>query len=161
MSVQQLRAGEITGQEKTARHTPAFFDPETLPWTPWVMEGTWFKLLSVDPLSGGFTMMLKVSPNNEAPIHGHIGAVEGIITKGGFGYDEDRGRAGHFVLEMGGINHKPDTDDDGMEMFAVIRGPLLGYHDDGSVALVLDGKKMYELAVAANCADHIEKPRDW
>lgn len=146
---------------ETKRSTPAFYNLEGLPWNDWVMPGTWFKLLNVNPISGGFTMLLKVEPNNLAPVHGHVGSVEGIILQGGFGYGDDRGRAGDYVREMGGINHIPNTDDDGMIMFAVVNGPLIGYHDDGSVAAVLDGKFMYELAASHGAVDHIEKPADW
>lgn len=142
-------------------HRKAFYDLNQLPWLDWVMEETWFKLLNVNPITGGFTMMLKVGPNNTAPVHGHIGSVEGIVLEGGFGYGEDRGRAGWYVREPGGINHIPDTDADGMVMFATVNGPLMGYHPDGSVAIVVDAKLMYELAAAGNAAEHIDKPVDW
>jgi len=126
-----------------------------------VMPGTWFKLLNINPVTGGFSMLLKVSPSNEAPIHGHFGAVEGVLLEGGFSYDEDRGRAGDYVYEGAGIRHIPRTHEDGMVMFAVVHGPLGGYHDDGSVAAVVDARLMYDMAVAANAADHIEKPTHW
>lgn len=147
--------------EGTKRATPAFYNISTLPWHDWVMPDTWFKLLNINPVTGGFTMLLKVGPDNLAPVHGHIGAVEGIVLEGGFGYGDDRGRAGDYVREMGGINHIPNTDADGMVMFAVVNGPLVGYNDDGSIAAVLDAKFMYELAAAHGGADHIEKPVDW
>lgn len=146
---------------QTRLHRPAFHDAGAMPWLDWVMPETWFKLLNVDPVHGGFTMLLKVGPNNTAPVHGHIGGVEGILLEGGFGYGEDRGRAGWYVREPGGINHIPDTDSDGMVMFATVNGPLLGYNGDGSIAIVVDAKLMYEMAVAGGCADHIDKPADW
>ncbi len=145
----------------TATHRSAFFNPSSLPWADWVMEGTWFKLLNINPVTGGFSMLLKVSPDNEAPIHGHFGAVEGFMLEGGFSYDEDRGRVGDYVYEGAGIRHIPKTHDDGMVMFAVVHGPLGGYHDDGSIAAVVDARLMYDLAVAAGAADHIEKPSHW
>lgn len=139
----------------------AFLDHESMPWTPWVMPETWFKLLSVNPVSGGFSIMLKVAPGNEAPVHGHIGTVEGIILEGGFAYEDDWGHAGWYVNEAGGINHKPHTGPDGMVMFAVAHGPLVGYNDDGSIGGVVDARMMYELAAAAGNAGHIEKPAHW
>ncbi|MBB4632322.1 2,4'-dihydroxyacetophenone dioxygenase family protein [Sphingosinicella soli] len=147
--------------EETKRHAPAFYNLKDLPWHDWVMPDTWFKLLNVNPFTGGFTMLLKVGPNNTAPVHGHVGSVEGILIDGGFGYGDDRGRAGDYVREMGGINHIPDTDADGMVMFAVVNGPLVGYNADGSIAAVVDAKFMYGLAAAQGAADHIEKPADW
>ncbi|MEO0973640.1 MAG: cupin domain-containing protein [Pseudomonadota bacterium] len=149
----------------TVRITPpmrsAFIDPETLEWAPWVMEGTWFKLLNLDGKSGGFTMLLKVSPNNDAPIHGHLGDVEGIILRGGFAYADDEGHAGSYVLEHGGINHKPHTGPEGMEMLAIAHAPLVGYHDDGSVALVVDAKTMYALAREHGAVEHLRPPPQW
>ncbi|MEM1018902.1 MAG: cupin domain-containing protein [Pseudomonadota bacterium] len=139
----------------------AFRKVEDIEWTDWVMPGTKFKLLNIDAKSGGFSMMLQVSPGNVAPIHGHLGSVEGIITKGGFGYGADRGRPGDYVYEAGGINHRPDTDDDGMEMFAVAHAPLVGFADDGGIEGIVDAKLMYTLARDAGQADHITPPDHW
>jgi quercetin dioxygenase-like cupin family protein len=157
----QLKDSNPAGVRITPQLKSAFFKQDDLDWTPWVMEDTWFKLLAVNPVNGGFSMMLKVGPNNVAPIHGHIGLVEGYILEGGFAYEDDWGHAGDYVCEPAGINHKPVTGPDGMMMFAVTHGPLTGYNEDGSVAMVLDGKLMYEMAFAAGVADHIEKPAHW
>ncbi|WP_116810167.1 2,4'-dihydroxyacetophenone dioxygenase family protein [Steroidobacter cummioxidans] len=161
MSSVSITRSENSTVKATATHKSAFFDPSTLPWADWVMPGTWFKLLNVNALTGGFSMLLKVSPDNAAAVHGHLGAVEGILLEGGFSYGEDRGRAGHYVYEGAGIRHEPTTHPDGMIMFAVVHGPLAGYHDDGAVAAVVDARLMYELAVAAGAADHIERPSHW
>lgn len=134
---------------------PVFFDTKALPWTPWVIEGTHFKLLRVDPLTGGFTMLLKVDPGNEAPVHGHIGAVEAYVVDGEFGYEEDRGGVGAYVFEPAGARHEP-TSPDGAVMFAVIHGPLVGYDEHGNVAAVVDGAAMYELARAAGAHNHLD-----
>lgn len=159
-SAKQLQSN-VANVSVTKQLRSAFFQIDKLEWAPWVMPETWFKLLSINPISGGFTMMLKVGPDNYAPIHGHIGLVEGIILEGSFAYEDDWGNTGDYVCEPAGINHKPLTGPDGMMMFAVIHGPLAGYNEDGSVALVLDAKAMYEMAEAAGMADHIEKPAHW
>lgn len=147
--------------ENTAKIRPAFFDPGTLDWAPWVMDGTYFKLLNINPQTGGFTMLLKVEADNMAPVHGHLGTVEGMIYKGGFGYGDDRGRQFHYVMEEGGISHTPDTDKDGMEMFAVVYSPLVGYDDNGGIAGIVDAKLMYQMAAQNGMADHIERPAHW
>jgi anti-sigma factor ChrR (cupin superfamily) len=154
MAADTLKKQDIKGVEVTKPEHPAFFDPSTLPWTPWVMDDTWFKLMRVDKKTGGFTMFLKVGPGNEAPIHGHLGAVEAYVMEGEFGYDEDRGGVGSYVYEEAGINHMP-TSPDGVIMFAIAHGPLMGYHEDGSIAVVIDGKTMYQMAKDNNAADHI------
>lgn len=139
---------------------PAFFDTSRLPWTPWVMDGTHFKLLNIDKKTGGFTMLLKVDAGNEAPVHGHIGAVEAYVLEGGFGYDSDRGGVGAYVYEEAASVHMPDSPD-GSIMFAVIHGPLVGYNDDGSVAAIVDGKFMYELAAQHGAAGHLAHLSDF
>jgi len=161
MQTQQFARTGSSTVAATATVKSAFFDHSKLPWLDWVMPGTWFKLLNVNPVTGGFTMMLKVEPNNAAPVHGHLGAVEGIILDGGFSYGDDHGYAGNYVHEGAGIRHEPVTHAAGMVMFAVVNGPLCGYNDDGSVAGVVDARLMYDLAAAAGAAGHIEKPSHW
>ena len=145
----------------THAHRSAFLDQGSIPWADWVMAGTWFKLLQLNPTTGGFTMMLKVEPNNVAPVHGHFGSVEGIILEGGFGYENDPGLTGNYVYEGAGIRHIPTTGEDGLVMFAVVHGPLGGYGEDGGIAAVVDARMMYDLAVAAGVAGHLEKPSHW
>ncbi len=161
MMATQLKSSTESAVKATAAHKSAFFDPELLPWSDWVMPGTWFKLFQINPITGGFTMMLKVEPNNLAPIHGHFGAVEGWILDGGFSYEDDHGLTGHYVYEGAGIRHIPNTGPNGMIMFAVIHGPLGGFNDDGSVAGVVDARVMYDMAVANDAAAHIERPSHW
>ena len=161
MQVTKLTRTATATVKATATTRSAFFDPGQLPWTDWLMPGTWFKLLNINSVTGGFSRLLKVEPNNRAPVHGHIGAVEGIILEGGFSYGEDRGTAGDYVHEGAGIRHEPDTHAGGLLMFAVVNGPLCGYNYDGTVAGIVDARSMYEMAVAAGAADHIEKPSHW
>lgn len=139
----------------TAHDKPAFIKSADIPWTPWIMEGTHYKLMAVDEKTGGFTLFLKVEPGTVAPAHGHIGAVEGVILEGGFAYDDDAGAKGDFICEHGGAIHAP-VSPEGCIMFAAAHGPLVGYNDDGSIAAVVDAKMMYEMAKAAGVADHIE-----
>lgn len=141
-------------------HTrPAFFDPESLPWTPWVMPGTHYRLMTVDVRSGGFTLFLKVDPGTKAPPHGHIGAVEGVILEGGFAYDDEAGVKGHFICEHAGAIHQP-VSPNGCIMLAVVHGPLVGYNEDGSIAAIIDAKAMYQMACEAGVAEHIRADFD-
>ncbi|MCF8474040.1 MAG: 2,4'-dihydroxyacetophenone dioxygenase family protein [Emcibacter sp.] len=136
-------------------HRPAFLNANQLPWTDWVMDGTYFKLLNINELTGGFTIMLKVDPEITAPVHRHIGGIEAFIVEGEFGYGkDDRGGVGSYVLEAGGSIHQPDSPG-GVIMFAIAHGPLAGYNEDGSIAAIVDARLMYELAKQNNSADHI------
>ena len=133
---------------------PAFFDANKLPWSPWVMDGTHFKLLNVDVKTGGFSMLLKVDAGNAAPVHGHLGAVEAYVIEGEFGYEEDRGGVGSYVYEAAGSIHQP-TSPQGSIMFAVVHGAIVGYEDDGSIGGIVDGEFMLNLARENNAADHL------
>ena len=155
MSVDQMKRSETMTIKAVKHRKSVFFDIDALEWLPWVMEGTWFKLLNVDMKTGGFSFMLKVDPGNEAPVHGHVGAVEGIILEGEFGYDDDRGPSMHYVWEPAGAIHQPDSPP-GFTMFAVMHGPLMGYNDDGSIAAVVDGKMMYQMALEGGGAAHLD-----
>lgn len=139
----------------TKHDRAAFIDPETLPWTPWVMDGTYYKLMTVDVRSGGFTLFLKVDPGTDAPAHGHLGGVEGVILEGGFAYEDDAGSQGDYICEHAASIHAP-VSPQGCIMFAILHGPLVGYNEDGTIAAVIDAKMMYEMAVGAGVADHIE-----
>ncbi len=161
MQVTQFEPAASRSVGSTATVKSAFFDASALPWVDWVMPGTWFKLLNLNPMTGGFSILLKVEPNNRAPVHGHLGAVEGIILEGGFSYDQDHGHTGNYVFEGAGIRHEPNTHPGGLIMFAVIHGPLCGYNADGTIAGIVDARLMYEMASAAGAAQHIEKPSHW
>ncbi len=134
-----------------------FFNPETLPWTPWVMPNTWFKLLNIDLKTGGFTILLKVGPNTQAPLHHHIGAIEGFMLEGEFGYEQDRGSVGWYVWEETGAIHTPTTTS-GFVMYAAVHGPLAGYDQDGKLSGLVDAEMMLQLARENNAAAHIRVP---
>lgn len=135
-----------------------FTDTHALPWTEWVMERTWFKLLQVDIKTGGFTMLLKVDANNTAPVHHHIGAIEGWMVEGEFGYGDDRGGAGAYVWEETGAIHMPTTRS-GFIMLTIVHGPLAGYNPDGTLSGIIDAELMLKLARDAGAADHIAAPQ--
>ena len=132
-----------------------WLDPDTLPWLPWTMPGTWFKLISVNQNTGGFTLILKVDPGTEAPIHGHIGLIESIMLEGEFSYDDDQGRKGHVLIEPPGAIHQPVTKE-GFVLYGTTHGPIVGYNEDGSIAGIVDAQLMYEMARAGNAHHHIK-----
>ncbi len=139
---------------------PAFFDPSSLPWTPWVMEGTHFKLLNIDKKTGGFTILLKVEGGLDTPIHGHLGGVEGIVLSGEFGYGDDRGGAGCYFYEDAATRHQPDSPA-GTVMYAAVHGPIVGYDPEGGAAGIVDAKLMYDLAAANGAAGHLAHLADF
>ncbi|HYD59327.1 MAG TPA: 2,4'-dihydroxyacetophenone dioxygenase family protein [Noviherbaspirillum sp.] len=110
-------------------------DPLHLPWVPWAMPDAHFKLLSGDPESGRFTLMIRLGKNCNAPLHRHVGAVEGLVLEGGFHYEENpeqRYTAGMYLLEPAGCIHQP-VSPEGALMFAVFHGPIEGLDNKGNV----------------------------
>ena len=154
--LQQVYPEKIEGLTERRPERKAFFDTHSIPWSPWVMPGTEFKLLHVNKENGGWSMMLKVEPGRVADLHHHIGSIEGYIVSGGFGYgSDDCGGPGSYVFEEAEAIHEPHTED-GFEMFAIFNGPLAGYHPDGTLSGVADATTMVELARDNNALAHIE-----
>lgn len=133
-----------------------FFDPGTIPWTPWGMPKTHYKLLHIDEASGRFTFLLKVVREVVATLHKHLAEAEAYILEGEFGYGAERGGAGWYAYEAGGAIHIPDSRT-GMLIFAISHGPIVGYGPDGSIAGIMDVEWMYETARANGAAGHIKK----
>jgi hypothetical protein len=133
-----------------------FFDPATIPWTPWAMPKTQFKLLHVNEGTGRYTFLLKAEAGAVAGIHKHLGEAEAFILEGEFGYGAERGKAGWYAYEAGGAIHTPDAPK-GLLLFAVAHGAILGYNPDGSVGGVIDIEWMYEAARKNGAAGHIQR----
>lgn len=134
---------------------PVFEKVENIPWTPWVMDGVEYKLLSVDKRSGGFTCMLRVAPNTVAPVHKHLGAIELYVISGDIYYDaDDIGRAGDYMYEAAGDIHSPKSDT-GCVLFIVFHGPIAGLNSDGSIAAIVDGEFMLDMAKKDNVAARV------
>ena len=139
----------------SARTGKDFVNAETIPWTPWVMPGTYFKLFSVNYQTGGFTTLLKIDPDFTAPVHKHLGAAEAFLLEGGFYYnDEDQGIAGDYTYEAGGITHEPYSTH-GCVMFAIVHGPNVGLDENGVPNFAIDATSMMEIARENNVHAHV------
>ena len=106
------------------------------------MPGTCFKLLHADAGTGRFSLMIKIDKGAKAPMHRHVGAVEGIILEGGFHYHDQpniRFTAGSYLLENDGAVHQP-VSPEGAIMFAVFHGAVEGLDEDGNVSGRIDWK---------------------
>jgi 2,4'-dihydroxyacetophenone dioxygenase len=115
-------------------------DTEKMKWVPWAMRGSHFKLLDADPDTGRFSLLIKMDKDVTAPMHRHVGAVEGYILAGGFHYHdapEIRFTAGCYLLERDGAVHRP-VSPEGALMFAVFHGPVEGLDRHGNVAGRID-----------------------
>lgn len=126
---------------KTFNPTPAQNDtlytchPQDMEWLPWAMPGAHFKLLHADAATGRFALLIKFEAGAAAPIHRHIGAVEGYMLEGGFHYRDAPERpfnAGCYLWENDGAVHQP-VSPEGAVMFAVFHGPVEGLDDAGNI----------------------------
>jgi 2,4'-dihydroxyacetophenone dioxygenase len=123
-----------------------------LPWTPWAMPGTQFKLLYINRAIQMTVLLLKVDPGTVASVHRHFGDAHAFILDGGFGYEHGQVFEGDYIVEAGGITHQPITGDEGVTMFAFFFGGLGGIAEDGSLAGVLDCDWHLEVARGNNAA---------
>lgn len=123
----------VSSQKPLGHGTLDVCHAEQLKWVPWAMKGAHFKLLSVDPQSGRFTLLIKIDQGVVAPVHRHVGAIEGYVLEGGFHYHDEpdiRFTAGSYLLEHAGEVHQP-VSPEGAIMFAVFHGPVEGLDQDG------------------------------
>ncbi|MEM7723932.1 MAG: cupin domain-containing protein [Pseudomonadota bacterium] len=137
-----------------AKNTPPYLKADQLPWTPWVMEGLAFKLISVDLSTGGFSLFLRVDPGAQIPTHGHIGSVEGIVLSGSFTFDNEVSEKGDFFFDYGGSLQQP-VSKEGCTLFLSASGPLVAYNADTDTTVVIDARRVYDIAKEAGMADHI------
>ena len=109
--------------------------PQNMDWLPWAMPGAHFKLLHADAVTGRFTLLIKFEAGAAAPIHRHVGAVEGYMLEGGFHYRDEPERpfeTGCYLWESDGAVHQP-VSPNGAVMFAVFHGPVEGLDDEGNL----------------------------
>jgi 2,4'-dihydroxyacetophenone dioxygenase len=115
---------------------------QALAWVPWAMQGSHFKLLHADPESGRFTLLIKFDKDVAAPLHRHIGAVEGYMLEGSFYYHDNPDivfTPGSYLYENEGAVHRPISPEGGI-MFAVFHGPIEGVDEAGNITGRIDWK---------------------
>jgi 2,4'-dihydroxyacetophenone dioxygenase len=126
-----------------------------IPWTPWALPGTEFKLLDFDRNHAYSCMLLRISPDAPSVLHKHIGAANAYILEGGFGYEHGAVYAGDFMCEAGGITHAPHIFKDGCILLGFNHGAVAGYGPDGQLDGVVDVDWLIERAKANNAFSHL------
>ncbi|MCT2401193.1 cupin domain-containing protein [Novosphingobium mangrovi (ex Huang et al. 2023)] len=133
--------------------------PDSIPWTPWALDGTYFKLLAINRRSGMWTVMMKIDPNTQTDNHYHFGDVHVYVTSGGHSYVHDRVNAEEINIECGSVAHEPTIGPDGQESFNIFYGGISGTDAEGNpVGDYVDVEWMYKAAKANNAAGHLESP---
>jgi quercetin dioxygenase-like cupin family protein len=133
--------------------------PEQLPWTPWVMEGTEFKLLYINRAHCMFTALIRMPSGLETPDHHHYGEAHAYVLEGDFSYEYGTMYQWDYIVEAGGIAHRPTIGPNGATFFVVFYGGLTGVGADGlPEGEIIDCDAMYRLAAANGAADHLPPP---
>lgn len=132
---------------------------EQIPWTPWVMEGSEFKLLYINRAHGMFTALIRMRGGLETPDHHHFGEAHAFVLEGDFAYEYGRMFKGDYIVEAGGIDHKPTIGEDGATFFVIFYGGLSGVGENRlPTGDFIDCEFMYRTAAANGAADHLPPP---
>ncbi len=155
MTASAGRSAAPGGIQLTPRSGKDFVNEVQVPWTPWVMPGTSFKLFCVNYQTGGFTMLLKIEPGADTRVYKHIGASEAFLLEGDIRCNEiDRGTAGDYFYKGGGVVDRPRTAN-GCILFAMAHGPSVELDPGGQVILSVDATTMMQLARANRAHEHV------
>jgi len=141
-------------------------DTNAIPWTgfPGHEKNALFKLLRVDPITLGSTILLRYWTGegisfDGIPPHKHFGAVEIFTLSGRWYYEgEAEARAGTYVYEPSGAFHKA-INPEWADTFIISYGPLQLMNEDGTPGLVIDGMTYYDIAAANDAVGHLPKLR--
>ena len=132
---------------------------EQIPWTPWAMEGSEFKLLYINRAHGMFTALIRMRSGLETPDHHHFGEAHALVLEGDFSYEYGTMYTGDYIVEAGGIHHKPTIGADGATFFVIFYAGLSGVGTNGiPEGEFIDCEWMYRSAKANGAADHLPPP---
>lgn len=132
---------------------------EQLPWTPWAMEGSEFKLLYINRAHSMFTALIRMRGGLETPDHHHFGEAHAYVIEGDFSYEYGTMYTGDYIVEAGGIHHKPTIGPDGATFFVIFYAGLSSVDENGlPTGEFLDCEWMYRAANANGAADHLPAP---
>ena len=140
-------------------HGSIMINTAGIPWSPFPLTGTFFKLLHLDDDQGKASFLLKIPVGCVAEVHKHLAAVEAFVVQGGFSYPgEGSVRAGDYVYEPGGMVHEPASEgDEDLILFVVAQGPVQGVNPDGSPGGLIDNDLIYQFATAGAAAGHVRR----
>ena len=157
---------DVDGFQVAGRHESKSFPDgslllrcEQIPWTPWAMEGSEFKLLYIDRAHGVFHTLIRMRGGVETPDHHHFGEAHVYVLEGDFSYEYGTMYKGDYIVEAGGINHRPIIGPNGLTTLVIFHAGLSGVGPDGlPTGEFLDCEWMYRAAAANNAAGHLRPP---
>jgi len=133
---------------------------EHLPWTPFVLEGSKFKLLAIDWKRDMYMFMLIVPGGIPVSTHYHLSEAYGYIMSGSFEYEFGNVFAGDFVGEGEDIEHGAVIGAEEVLQVSTIFGGLTGVAPNGGPDLesYVGCMEVYKIAMDNHAAYHITPP---
>ncbi|MFT4507116.1 cupin domain-containing protein [Caballeronia sp. 15711] len=158
----KLSAENTHGMNTEISTGSRFVDTESIPWTPFVMDGMHFKLLDYD--EDRCTLFVKIDKGTTLAIHQHLAPVEFFLLEGSFGYvDEATGKESiirkmGYMFEPPGTAHRPISPD-GCIGFSVLHGDIRGFDDAGN-PVEIGPSEYYRRAKLNNAVSHLGTPEE-
>jgi 2,4'-dihydroxyacetophenone dioxygenase len=131
---------------------------KSIPWTPWALPGSYFKLLHINRAIGMSVALIKNDPSEKTPPHHHYGDAVVYVLEGDFGYERGDVYAGDFLIEAGGVTHEPHIGPKGLITLAIFFSGLGGVDGDDRVAGFVGCDEMYQMAANNGAAGHLPPP---
>lgn len=95
----------ITSQRGDPRLASHYLKPDAMPWQPTEFAGIEMKLLCRDESRGMSTILFRMAPGAEVPLHEHTDIEQTFVLEGALEDDEGRCGPGEFVWRPAGNAH--------------------------------------------------------
>jgi anti-sigma factor ChrR (cupin superfamily) len=82
-----------------------YLDVNSMGWQPTKFPGIETKVLYTDPESGLSTILFRMEPGAEVPLHEHVAVEQTFVLEGSLEDSEGAVTAGNFVWRPGGSTH--------------------------------------------------------
>ena len=82
-----------------------YIESSTQDWAPTKFPGIETKVLYADPASGTSTILFRMAPGAEVPLHEHTAVEQTYVLEGSLKDDEGEVTAGNFVWRPAGSTH--------------------------------------------------------
>jgi quercetin dioxygenase-like cupin family protein len=154
----KLSADNTHGMQTMISASNRFTDTESIPWTPFVLEGMYFKLLDYD--GDRCTILARLDKGAKLAIHQHLAPVELFVLEGSFGYVDDETGKEYLVRKYGymyeppGTAHRPVSPEGGLGV-SILHGKIRGFDDQGNERDV-GPSEYYRLAKLNNAVGHLQ-----
>jgi len=157
--VTQLSNANLQGMKTLILDSNLYINTDDIPWTPWVIPGMYFKMLSYE--GEKCSLLVKMDKGITLAMHRHLEPVEFFLLEGSFGYVDDETGEEYLVRKMGylfeppGTVHRPITPD-GCLGFSVLHGKIQGFDADGN-SIELGTVEYLRRAEANNALGHLKQ----